>query len=302
MNNLKELNNLRDLNKLTNFNIVNQEIPQKRILSFSLDSSLSYQWCGKFNSPTPDWLHLTRVLTDYELFVMTEGTLYIANETEKFQVSKGEYLIMSPTSKQFGYRSSSCSFYWMHFYMEESQFTEDFITLPQQDLLENPERIIILINQLQDTSRRYKHKKTSDLLCTGVLLELQNQMLLRFHEKDKDAASTRNRLYSSILEYISWNKISSLRVSELSSYFGYHEKYLSAFFKEMSGISLKQYLLKEEMEHAKAELMDTNKSISQIGYSIGFGDSHNFSNAFKKVTGLTPSEYRASSLKLPKIP
>lgn len=46
------------------------------------------------------------------------------------------------------------------------------------------------------------------------------------------------------------------------------------------------------MDMAKALLSDTNKPISQIGYEIGFSDNHNFSSAFKKITGQSPSDYR----------
>jgi len=48
------------------------------------------------------------------------------------------------------------------------------------------------------------------------------------------------------------------------------------------------------MDLAKAQLSDTNNLISQIAYNVGFNDAHNFANAFKKITGLSPSEYRLS--------
>lgn len=39
-------------------------------------------------------------------------------------------------------------------------------------------------------------------------------------------------------------------------------------------------------------LTDTNQSISDIAKTLGFSDSHNFSRTYKKLTGLSPSEYR----------
>lgn len=39
-------------------------------------------------------------------------------------------------------------------------------------------------------------------------------------------------------------------------------------------------------------LTDTNKSISEIARELGFSDNHNFSRTYKKLTGLSPSEYR----------
>ena len=57
---------------------------------------------------------------------------------------------------------------------------------------------------------------------------------------------------------------------------------------------LKQFILQKKMERAKAELSDTDHSVAQIGYNLGYSDPHNFSAAFRKVTGLIPSGYRES--------
>ncbi len=268
--------------------------------SFPIGNPISYHWCGKFKAPSSEWIHMTRKLNEYELFLVTEGTLYIADETKKYTVTKNEYLFMPPTEKQYGYAPSDCSFFWFHFSPANiNPTTKNEIMISQQNVIPNIERIIILINQLQDADRRYHHRYTLDMLATGLLLELHNQLQI---QQGRSPLTTKNQLYQSILDYIAWNKFNRIRVLELSKYFGYHEKYLSSVFKSHAGIPLKQYLLQELIEHAKAELMDTNKTIAQIGYSIGYTDSHNFSNAFKKVTGITPSEYRNSCIKIPKTP
>jgi len=71
------------------------------------------------------------------------------------------------------------------------------------------------------------------------------------------------------------------------------EKYLTTLFKQHAGISLKQQILQSKTDVAKSFLSETTQPVSQIAYSLGFSDAHNFSNAFRKQTGLSPSEYRA---------
>lgn len=265
--------------------------------TFPIDNPVSYHWCGKFKAPSSDWIHLTRKLDEYELFLVTDGTLYIADSEKKFSVTKNEYLFMPPTKKQYGYAPSDCSFFWFHFSPSVITSAQNKISFTRQSMIPNMERIIILINQLHDADRRYHHGYTMDLLATGILLELYNQIQT---SQRGNFLSSKTQLYQAILDYIAWNKLNRISVLELSQYFGYHEKYLSAVFKSMAGIPLKQYLLQEMMEHAKAELMDTNKTVAQIGYSIGYTDSHNFSHAFKNVVGITPTEYRISCMKLPR--
>ncbi len=270
-------------------------------LDFDSKKGFEYRWCGKFTPPSDEWIHLTRVLMDYELMVVTEGTLHIADHENEYMVNKGKYLLMPPTPHQHGTRPGGCEFYWMHFDYDGGlqnhschsalpEHDTGHLIIPAQGTLSSPERIIILMKQLQDSDRRYKESSLNNALCSAVLAELcaQNR-----HTQSKDK-QLHEQLYSDISDYISWHAQDNLRVSEIASYFGYNEKYLTTFFKKYSGITLKQYILQTKMELAKSSLSETNQPVSQIAFSLGFSDAHNFSNAFHKVTGLSPSEYRAS--------
>ena len=66
----------------------------------------------------------------------------------------------------------------------------------------------------------------------------------------------------------------------------------SHLFSTVAGIPLKQFILTNKINAANFMLTDTNKSISEIAHALGFLDSHNFSRAYKKISGLSPSEYR----------
>jgi AraC-like DNA-binding protein len=88
------------------------------------------------------------------------------------------------------------------------------------------------------------------------------------------------------------NLSKNIKVSDVATHFGYNEKYLSHLFGEISGIPLKHLITQRKMEAANFMLTDTNTPIAVIAKSLGFLDSHNFSRAYKKFTGLTPSEYR----------
>ncbi|MBR4084651.1 MAG: helix-turn-helix domain-containing protein [Lachnospiraceae bacterium] len=270
-------------------------------LDFDSENGFEYRWCGKFTPPHDEWVHLTRHLMDYELMVVTEGTLFIADHNQEYIVNKGEYLLMPPTPHQYGTRPGSCEFYWLHFDYHEG--LQDHLSLPVMPeylsghlrilvhgTLSSIERIIILMKQLQDSDRRYKENTLNNALCSAILAELSAQN----RYTNTSEKQLKEQLYNDILDYISWHAQDNLRVSEIAYYFGYNEKYLTTFFKKYSGITLKQHILQTKMELAKSALSETNHSISQIAYSLGFSDGHNFSNAFHKVTGLSPSEYRAS--------
>lgn len=275
------------------------------IFDFDIRKSFTYHWCGKFQSPTPEWMHLTRRLIDFELMLVTEGTLYIASNEKKYTVKKGEYILMKPTDLQYGHQASDCSFYWLHFtyndncndplimkgYDENIRSDFNHLLIPEKGPLSLAERIIILMKQLQDSARRYGDTSLNQYLTSAILSELSNQsQLFRRHGDMRN----QHQLYNDICDYITLHISENIKVSELASYFGYNKKYLPSFFRKHAGITVKQYILQTKMDFAKAELCDTNHSISQVAYNIGFNDVHNFSIAFKKITGLSPSNYRNS--------
>lgn len=287
-------------------------------IRFDAENEFIYHWCGKFVAPDENWTHLTRHLTDYELFIVTEGILHIASSTTKYTVSPGEYLLMPPNEFEHGTKPSYCVFYWLHFGYNKEQnnhellfdtgsslpttekqktldnsltYTPGRLLLPEQGRLTSPDRIIILMKQLQDSDRRYREVSLNRYLCSAILSEvaLQGQIYPAYGNK-----IIKEQLYQDICDYVSWHLTENLRVSQVANYFGYNEKYLTTFFKQRAGISLKQYILQIKMERAKADLSETTEPVSQIAFQLGFADAHNFSNAFRKVTGLSPSEYRDS--------
>ncbi len=273
-----------------------------QVFQFDATVPLQYNLSGKFISPNAEWVHLTRRLYDFELFIVTEGTLYIAAEETEYCVETGGFLLMPPTSKQYGYRPGGCSFYWLHFSpmtsydiiaSEREGLVADTgaLLVPLYGKVPSMERMVILFKQLQDSERRYGMRTLSNYHTSAVVAELAAQC---FGVRKHVNADNSPQLYNDIVEYLSLNPYGEGKVTDVAAHFGYNEKYLTTYFKKWAKVSMKQYMLQQKMERAKAELGETNYSVAQIGYMVGYSDPHNFTNAFKKVTGLTPSEYRGS--------
>ena len=67
------------------------------------------------------------------------------------------------------------------------------------------------------------------------------------------------------------------------------------YFKKMMGMTITEFLLDYRLSKAAQWLTLTKRSITEIAHNAGFRSASNFSEEFKKKTGQTPSEYRASS-------
>jgi DNA-binding IclR family transcriptional regulator len=69
-----------------------------------------------------------------------------------------------------------------------------------------------------------------------------------------------------------------------------------AKFTELMKVSPKQFHLNIKMDKAKHLLRDTDMTVSEIASDLGYGSQSNFSNIFKKKTGVFPSDYRNSRI------
>lgn len=261
-----------------------------RILTFPSNQLFTHVLTGKFKAPTPDWKHELFNLLDYELFVMVEGTLYLSYGEENFTVNAGEYLLLPPcNSWREGYKESYCSFYWLHFSVD-APIDDTSFTIPQTQKIPKLEKMVVLMKQLQDSVKGNYPSITLNAMTTSIITELYGQLCLKEPIETKSVAQ--KQVYSDILDFIQLNLSKNLKVFDVAEHFGYNEKYLSHLFKEMSGISLKQHITQRKMEAANFMLTDSNNSIAEIAKAVGFPDSHNFSRAYKRFSGLTPSEYR----------
>ena len=84
----------------------------------------------------------------------------------------------------------------------------------------------------------------------------------------------------------------ALTLSSLAAKLGYSEFHMTRKFKEISGMSLKDYLRNRKLAFALKEVRDSKKSILDIALSYGFSSNESFTRSFKGSYGITPSEYR----------
>jgi AraC family transcriptional regulator len=72
--------------------------------------------------------------------------------------------------------------------------------------------------------------------------------------------------------------------------------HFSRAFKQSFGMPPHRFHSHRRIERAKALLADPNMSVTQVGVVLGFGSSSSFTMAFRKVAGMTPSEYRRTAV------
>lgn len=83
-----------------------------------------------------------------------------------------------------------------------------------------------------------------------------------------------------------------LSLHETSKQIGVSSSHLSKVFSQETGQTMTEYLTATRIGRAKEMLKTTRYKTFEIAFQVGYSDQHYFSNLFKKVTGMTPMEYR----------
>ena len=99
-------------------------------------------------------------------------------------------------------------------------------------------------------------------------------------------------LVERIAIYIGQNYKNPIKVAEIGEAVGLHPDYANAIFKKAFGCTLSDYITEERVSNAKRKLVATDKSITEIAFECGYNSISRFNEAFLKMNGCTPREFR----------
>jgi transcriptional regulator GlxA family with amidase domain len=93
-------------------------------------------------------------------------------------------------------------------------------------------------------------------------------------------------------EFIETNFAEKITVDQLADMLALGRRSLERRFKKATCNTVSEYIQRVKMEAAKKSFETTRKNINEVMYEVGYTDIKAFRTIFKKVTGLSPVEYR----------
>ncbi|MGG3211071.1 AraC family transcriptional regulator [Geobacillus stearothermophilus] len=253
--------------------------------------------------------HFRRTFSVFDLLYVKRGCLYMTENGREFAVGSGHYLLLIPGREHYGHRpcEERTELVWLHFLLpdfavvsdwgvsrqivieKEATYTEPIqyrLSIRQYGEVKQRERVEQLLSQIveQNIRRDIDQPLRQLLLFIEFLWHLQKQEL--------SVPSASEQISAAVVAYIEKHFSEPITLDMLAQELRFHPDYITRCMQKTMGMGFSRYLAHYRLSKAKQWLAETNETIEAIAKRVGIDDGAYFSRLFKKVEGITPTEYR----------
>lgn len=118
---------------------------------------------------------------------------------------------------------------------------------------------------------------------------------VRTEETGSEEGRHGNGIVEWIEQYIKTHYHQNISMQDAAYALHYSESHFCKIFKQLFGQNFTSYLTAYRMDRAKEMLQSPNVTIKDVGMRVGYADQNYFTKTFRRVTGQSPSEYKANN-------
>lgn len=150
------------------------------------------------------------------------------------------------------------------------------------------DRILPAFNEENQMTGLLKAK----LLFLHLLLEIQEMCEGRKLQEDSPAQTLQEKTVTRAVDFINAHYMEKLSLEDIRKNCFASKFYLCHIFKEITGVSIVEFITKKRLSEAEKLLRYSSESITMISEMVGFGNVNNFIGAFKARYRCTPNSFR----------
>lgn len=253
-------------------------------------SDIIIKICGA-EKKTKTWIEHSASL-DYDIWIVIDGTISIATQSQKFTLNKGDAFFFFPDIEyEATCLSDGCSFIFSHFdfrigYNNRALDIYDINTYyPYSEIANLVDPFLELFEEFE------KKEKVSFLTLKGNFLNLIAKFIQLKGEKPVISATKPKSILKLLpaLSYINSHLTTQINIKTLAKTTLFSEKYFCSLFKETMGVSPIKYINDLKLDKSLEYLYEEKYSIREISEMLGYGDQFVYSKSFKKKFGVSPS-------------
>jgi len=264
---------------------------------------IHYCKCRQFNKLEKPLPKITRKIQHHEIIFFTRGKGVLKIEQKRYLVKAGMLFYICPNvlhsidldaEEPIGF--FSVHFSYTHVSFDDSTWIVSgegkMLSLHQGQELKDYYQIEDIFKKLVYT---WNAKQPGYEFITKTFLQ---QLLIAIYQK----ITRQSRNYSitlkveKIIQYMHQNIDNRVTLTELSELVQLSPTYLSRVFKETTEYSVIEFFNKMKIDKAKELIIEGNKMVREVAQILGFTDEFYFSRIFKKIEGISPSEYYSKNI------
>lgn len=171
------------------------------------------------------------------------------------------------------------------------------------------ERVVyMLLNQVKANEPTLRSEDVNNLIgeiefrvpeCLS-LRELQEAAVRCLHRliacMESRMANKNQKIIQMCKEYLDHHYMDDLSLESVARKYFFSPAYFSSFFKMQTTLTFTEYLLQVRLDKAKQLLKEPSRKVSEIARLVGFRDAGYFTRIFRRETGLSPEEFRKSTV------
>lgn len=143
------------------------------------------------------------------------------------------------------------------------------------------------------TANEHLESVETDYAAFETYEEMQKSFLSVFYDTiGLGGLSEADHVTKDVLRYLQAHYREDISVAQIAQRLGMSENYLSRTFNKSMGMSIPNYINNYRMTKAQDYLRNTNMKIYEIADTLGYNSVSYFNTAFRRVTGITPAQYR----------
>ncbi len=225
------------------------------------------------------------------LIYCADGSGHIELPMKKLRIEKGTAFCIPPHTMHRYYASEEdpWSIFWIHFKGEQMfQYpiaAAEPVPLNSPAVHERLQGYFIQLFGVLDGSYTQGNFICASSLLSVILGEV-------YFRRSDEAVDRQHRLLTKAIQYMYRNLDKPIALNELTGYMQLSKSSLIDLFNRLTPHSPIDFFIRLKIQKACKILRLTNKPINEVARALGFDDPFYFSRIFKKITGLSPREYR----------
>jgi AraC-like DNA-binding protein len=244
-----------------------------------------------------DW-NRGRVLGDFAIVLLSRGSGAFETRTGRY-VCRARDALLIPPGVWHRYRPDIGTGWREHWVCANGEFLHR-LSSKRRFFSEATVLHAVASDRLQAAHRRIwnfvrRREPANDLALAAGALELFALALQAGRAHDTHSApapATGDPVSDAAQEYIWFNSHRPLTVSLIARHVGATRRTLQRHYVRANGVTVVHEVIARRVERARQLLLETQMSVKEISYAVGFGDSRRLIRNFTRKAGLTPAAFR----------